>query len=271
MIKILIILVNFALCLSNIYAKEDHLIHIGHSTVLLHLNGLNIIIDPNWNNKDLFLKRITAPAFPVEKLPELDLILISHGHFDHMDMPTLEKLTSLHKNVQIILPEKLGRYLKYEKITNYREVQPDRTIEFKGVRIKTYEAMHDGSRYLIDGSSLSLCYLIKGEKNIFFTGDTGYKEMFKEIGEKERIDTALIMIGGWKIPSFIQRSHLQPLEAVQVFMDLRAKQFIPIHYDTFPLGREKKGESIRLLKEAAQKAGISKKLIIRKFGTKIRL
>lgn len=254
---------------SRMRADKNYLIHVGHSTVFIHLDGRNIITDPNWNNKNLFLKRITPPPFGPEQLPLIDLVLVSHGHFDHMDIPTLEKIYRINNKVMIYVPENLGSVLKRSGITNYKELTDSQSVPFENIIIESHKAKHDGRRYVIDNTGLSLCFLIKGSKTLFFSGDTGYTDLFKTLGRQQKIDIAMIMIGGWKIPYLFQSTHLRPSEAIQVFLDLKAKRLLPIHYDTFPLGREKKGESVELLKYHARKLKLEKKLIINKFGDKI--
>ncbi|MDD5066643.1 MAG: MBL fold metallo-hydrolase [bacterium] len=261
---------TFILLIKILHGTTNYLIPIGHDTVFIRLDRINIITDPNWNSKDLFLHRLTPPPFPLTNLPSVDLVLISHGHFDHFDLETIKGIHKKNRNVRILLPKKLGYILKKSGITNYRECLSDEEIRFRDLFIRTFQAKHDGRRFLIDNTSLSLMYLIKGSRSIFFTGDTGYTNLFPVIGRNEKIDIAMIMIGQWShMPNPVRSRHLQSDESVRVFKELKAKFMLPVHYDTFPLGYGTGISSLELLLRTAESNKLRERIWTKPFGTQI--
>lgn len=269
-LKLILILTAILIIKSLLYSDTNYLIPIGHSTVFIHLDKINIITDPNWNGKNLLLHRLQEPPFPITHLPPIDIVLISHGHFDHMDLNTLIQIFQRNKKAKFFLPLNLGYLLKKYDINNYRELNPNEIIKFGPLEIKSYKALHNGRRFIIDNTDLSLCYIIKGTKTIFFSGDTGYTNLFQTIGQKEKVDYALLMIGVWThMPPFIRKLHLQSDEAIAVFKDLKSRFLIPIHYDIFPFGLSGQIHPLDLLKQTAEKENILKSIIIQPFGTKI--
>ncbi len=269
-IKLFLCLTIIILLKSFLYSDTNYLIPVGHATVFIHSNNVNIITDPNWNGKNLLMHRLQEPPFPITNLPSIDLILISHGHFDHMDLNTLTKIFQRNKKAKFLLPINLGYLLKKYDITNYQELNPNEIIKFGPLEIKSYKALHNGRRFIIDNTDLSLCYIIKGTKTIFFSGDTGYTNLFQTIGQKEKVDYALLMIGIWThMPPFVRKLHLGSDEAITVFKDLKARFLIPIHYDIFPFGLSGQIHPLDLLKQTAEKENVLKSIMIQPFGTKI--
>lgn len=296
--KSLFITIYIFLQISCLYAQKNYFIHIGHATVFVHLDNVNILFDPNWNDNVLFVRRDNPPGLPLEDLPPVDIILISHSHFDHMDMYSLRKIHKINSDVKIFLPENLGVYLKEINITNYQELSTNEQVSYKNIKIKTFRASHHGSRFLFDNTPLAFCYLLKGTKTIFFSGDTAYNDRFKNIGETEKIDIAFMDIQGWKISNEVRKQymscftfllsgkyttteipkqyprHLSPQQAIQVLLDLKTEKMVPIHYDAFYTKFRKYRNQIDPLielKQSAKKKNVEDKLIIKKLGTKIKL
>ncbi len=293
-----LILFCIILQISNIYSQDNYFIHIGHSTVFLHLDNVNILFDPNWNDKALLIERDNPPAIPLEDMPSVDVIFISHGHFDHMDLFTLEKIHKINPDIKIFLPENPGYLLKNINITNYQELSTNETTIWKGITIKTFRANHPGSRFLFDKSQFAFCYLIKGSRTVFFSGDTGYMDLFKNIGKDEKINIAFIEIQGWRVSTEERREyfsyyrllfndkyapedipeylpmHLHPKQAIQVMLDLKAQKMVPIHYDAFYTKFRKireQGDPIIQLKQNTREKGIEDRVIIEALGTKIEI
>ncbi|MBN1898549.1 MAG: MBL fold metallo-hydrolase [Spirochaetes bacterium] len=297
--RALVIIIVLRYLLVNLWGSDpgltgsntNYLIFIGHATVFIHLDGINIIADPNWNDRDVFLKRHTPPALPLTNLPPLDMVLISHGHYDHMDTGTIKDIVKLNPDINIFLPKNLGVFLKREKILNYSELNADQTITNKGIIIQTYQARHNGSRFIYTDTELALCFLIKGSRTIFFSGDTGYTNTFEKIGKKEKVDLACLEIQGWKIPRDQKRNygcilnpfrwkdpqeipdysirHLHPSQTIQAFIDLKARYLIPIHYNTFFVEFMRGRDNLAELRHIAEEKGIGDNVIIEPQGTRI--
>jgi L-ascorbate metabolism protein UlaG (beta-lactamase superfamily) len=275
---------------SQLFSGRNFFYFIGHATVLINIDDVSILTDPNWNDYDLFLKREKPPALKIEDLPKIDLILISHGHFDHLDLDTLKKIFKLNPGLKIFLPKNLGFLMEEIGIRNFKELEPGEILNYKNIEIKVYKARHNGRRYIFSkiDTSLALCYLIKGSSTVFFSGDTGYTNLFKLIGESEKIDIAFLEIQGWIIDKKVRNvdnyindydydrerglfyvgRHLHPLRAIKVFLDLKAKKFVPIHYDAFFVNFRRDDDPIKILKNEFKKLGIDDRLILDKAGVK---
>lgn len=215
--------------------NKDLITFIGHSTVLIRLDGFNIITDPNFSNCVLWIFcRKSLPGISLEKLPPINLILISHGHYDHFDLPTLRQLP---KNITIIAPNGLERYLIKLGYSNIRVISPWEKTSVHGIDVIAVPIQHFAGRLPFNFSSHAQGYILRGQHTIFFAGDTGLTPLFKEVGEKEEIDVALLPIGGY-CPWYMKRYHMDPLDAVNAFKFLRAKKMVPIHYETFRISLE---------------------------------
>jgi|YNPMSStandDraft_1061717.scaffolds.fasta_scaffold01978_5 L-ascorbate metabolism protein UlaG (beta-lactamase superfamily) len=239
---------------------------VGHSTYLINFYGKIILTDPVFSNRiglyalitNLGPKRIVAPAIKPEKIPQPDLILISHAHFDHLDYPTLKYFSEKFPNkisvVTAFKTKDIFQDLQFKKIT---ELDWDETTDISGVKVKALKVKHFGWRYpwqedrskgFKNGRSYNAYIIERSGKKILFAGDTAYIDWFKNY-KNENIDVAIMPIGAynpWKI------SHCDPEEALIMADDLNAKYFLPMHTRTFPHGREPFDEPIQWLKKSAK-------------------
>lgn len=222
---------------------------IGHSTFLLQINGLNILTDPVWAKRMGFQKRLTEPGIPLEELPEINVVLISHAHYDHLDFPTLKKLTG---NPHYFVPIGLkSLFIKkgYQRVTELSwwesALHQDLTLHFVPAQHWTRRSLTDMNTSHWGG------WVIHSLEEIFyFVGDTGYFSGFKEIGERFSIDTVFMPIGAYEPEWFMADSHISPEDSVKAFLDLKAKQFVPMHYGAYRLADDTGPEALeRLLKE----------------------
>ncbi len=242
---------------------------IGHSTVLIQINNINILTDPHYSQRSSPVswagpKRIIQPAIKFEDLPEIDLVLISHNHYDHLDIPTLKKLNN--KFSPIILTG-LGnnKLLKSKGIKNVKELNWWDTFNFKGLNISFTPVQHWSARKLSDKrTTLWGGFYIEGEKKVFFAGDTGYGKVFKMINERYgAMDVGLIPIGAYKPRWFMKNAHVNPKEAVKIFNDLKLSKAIGIHFGTFKnLTDEARLKPIEDLEIALKRANIELKRFI---------
>jgi L-ascorbate metabolism protein UlaG (beta-lactamase superfamily) len=219
---------------------------IGHSTFLIQMNGLNIITDPVWANRMGVQKRLTAPGISLTDLPEIDVVFISHGHYDHLDFPTIKKLKG---NPTFYVPIGLGHAFKkrgYQKIieSNWYDAFTHDTMTFSFV-----PAQHWTKRTLTDTNTSHWGgWIIEDRKHsIYFVGDTGYFRGFQDIAKKFNIQTVLMPIGAYEPEWFMKISHINPEDAVRAFLELKGKTFIPMHYGTYHLADDTGPEAIARL------------------------
>jgi len=237
---------------------------IGHSTMLIQLEGMNILTDPIWSERASPFqfagpKRYTPPGMKIEDLPEIDVILISHNHYDHCDKTTLKRLGN---KPLYIVPLGLGKLLGRWGIENYLELDWWQEYEYKCKRFICLPAQHFSGRGFSDGNKSLWCgYAIKGERQSFcFIGDSGYFPGFKEIGEKYGpFDAAALPIGAFMPKWFMGPVHMNPDEALQALQDLKARIFIPHHYGCFKLASDPLNLPLQLLKESIISRRMSEK------------
>lgn len=251
----------------DINQAGNRIVSIGHSTVLIQLDGLNIITDPVFSTHILgFTKRHIEPGIPFKKLPKINAIIISHEHDDHLDKATLKKFD---KNIPIIIPEGLKHGIAKLGFKDIRGLKWWEKTEIDGLKITATPAKH----FL---SHIISC-VIEGSKTVYFAGDAGLSDYFKEIGKKFNIDVAMIPMGAYRpflsfiIPHFSKYSekvHIIPPDVPLVQEWLRAKVVVPIHWDVFKISYsvdfvEKPGEK---MKEIIRKQNLASKIKILKPG-----
>ncbi|GIN42374.1 MBL fold metallo-hydrolase [Heyndrickxia oleronia] len=222
---------------------------IGHSTFLLQLDGLNILTDPVWAKRMGFQKRLTEPGIPLEDLPEIDVVVISHGHYDHLDFPTLKKLKG---NPYYFVPIGMKSLFIKKGYQNVREMSWWESFEYEGIKIHFVPAQHWTRRSLNDMNTSHWGGWIfqKTSKTFYFVGDTGYFSGFKEIAARFMIDIVFMPIGAYEPEWFMADSHISPEDSVKAFIELEAKQFVPMHYGAYRLADDTGPEALeRLLRE----------------------
>lgn len=221
---------------------------IGHSTVLIQMDDKVIITDPILTETiGELARRVVEPGIDAENIPACDLILISHPHFDHLSLGSLEILEKKSKNAALVFPDGLENYLpdykfKFVKMSNdggYNIKYAGETKIINGIKVTTVFAQHWGGRFGLDGfiwgNTAYTGYVLEyNGLTVYFAGDTGYDpNAFKEIGNKFNIDLALIPIGPCAdCDQCGVRGHVFPTDALYIFKDLKAKKMIPIHYGT---------------------------------------
>jgi L-ascorbate metabolism protein UlaG (beta-lactamase superfamily) len=228
--------------IENNYSDAINLFFVNHSTFLIQFDNLNILTDPIWSKRCspsqlIGPERHRPPGITFESLPKIDLVLISHNHYDHLDKKTINRLQAEHKP-QFIVPLGVSHFFKKLGIKNVIEIDWDEELEFNSLKIKATPAVHFSSRGLFDRDKTLWCgYIIEGSKKIYFAGDTGYDStIFKKIGEENQtIDLSIIPIGAYKPNWFMTKIHTNPSEAAQIHLDLKSKQSVATHFGTFAL------------------------------------
>ena len=234
---------------------------IGHSTLLIQINGFNILTDPVWSKRASPLpfigpKRHTKPGIEFEKLPDIDFVLISHDHYDHFDKNTLKKLGN---KPLYLVPKGVGRLLKGINIDHFEEYEWHDSVIINGITFICAPSKHFSGRGLYNIKKTLWCsWIVKADKGSFFyAGDTAYFSGLEQIGEKYGpFDIAALPIGAYSPKWFMGPVHLNPEQALQSLIDLKAKIFIPIHWGTFRLSFEPLNEPPNILKEEIKKRSL---------------
>lgn len=230
---------------------ETTMTWIGHSTFLIQYQGLNLVTDPVWAMRMGFQRRLCEPGVPIDKLPRIDVILISHSHYDHMHMASIRRLYG--SDTTILVPVGLGRKMRRKGFHRVQEMSWWEKARIGEVDISFVPTQHWTRRTPFDtntshwGGYVLEPVQTKAEGKppiIYFAGDSGYFRGFAEIGSRYEIDVALLPIGAYEPEWFMTSQHTTPEEALQAFVDVRGKLMIPMHYGTFRLADDTAREAL---------------------------
>ena len=244
--------------------NDDYIAWIGHATFLIKLGETTIITDPVFSNNAGPLifgpKRYVEPAIQLKDIPKTDVFLLTHNHYDHQDMSTIRRFP--YKDAKVLLPLKLGKYFKKYKDVNEMDWYEEIKIN-DHLKITFLPAVHWSKRSLTDTNKTLWGNFLIQYKNIkiLFACDTGYGNIYKEIGEKYGpIDITMINIGAYDFRPMFDKSiyHTTPEEALNVAQDLKSKKVLGMHWGTFVLSLEPVMEPLIRFKENAQKFGFKK-------------
>ena len=246
------------------FKDDDYIAWIGHATFLIKLGETTIITDPVFSKNAGPLifgpKRYVEPAIQLKEIPKTDVFLLTHNHYDHQDMSTIRGFP--YKDAKVLLPLKLGKYFKRYKDVNemdwYDEIQINNDL-----KITLLPAVHWSKRSLTDtNKTLWGNFLIEYKnKKIFFACDTGYGNIYKDLGEKYGpIDLSMINIGAYDFRPMFDKSiyHTTPEEALNIAQDLKSKKVLGTHWGTFVLSLEPIMEPPVRFKDNAEKFGFKK-------------
>jgi L-ascorbate metabolism protein UlaG (beta-lactamase superfamily) len=243
--------------------SELALTWIGHASFLLQFPDLNVVIDPNFANWLFFLKRLKRPGLHLRDLPPIDLVLLTHAHFDHFHKPTLRRLPSPKVAVMPWGCGSLAKSLGFGRIV---ELHWWESFGHDDWKVTLVPARHWGARTLRDAHRGWGGFVIEHRgRRVYHAGDSAYFDGFAEIGARIRPEVALLPIGAY-FPDSFRHVHMGPDEAVKAFKDLRAQWLVPMHYGTFKLSFEAMDEPERWLRELAATQRLSKHLRILEEG-----
>ncbi len=229
---------------------------INHSTLLVQMDGVNILTDPTWAPRAVPVvgaKRRRPAGLSLDELPPIDVVLVSHNHQDHMDLPTLRRLTrTFHPAIYVGLRSRA--FLDREGIPGAHDLDWwQSTSVARGLTVTAVPARHHANRSAFDDDRMLWCgFVVSGPSgSVYFAGDTGWGSHFSEIGARfPNLRLAMLPIGGFK-PVWYQRSqHIGPEDALAAMRELGAANMIPMHFGTFRNGEEAEGEAVSGLVDA---------------------
>ncbi len=238
---------------------------INHATFLIQVDGFNILTDPIYSERaspfrGLGPRRVHAPGIPLEQLPPIDLVLISHNHYDHLDADTLQRLARRQARSPLILAG-LGNGQLFDRLglSEHHELDWEEAVEFGALEVIFTESRHRSGRGLGDQmKTLWGAFILKTSAgNIYFAGDTGYGPHLYRAGKRHGpFLLSLLPIGAYEPRWFMADVHLDPHEAVQAHLDLRSAHSIAMHFGTFQLTYEGIGEPVADLRQALADFGL---------------
>jgi L-ascorbate metabolism protein UlaG (beta-lactamase superfamily) len=237
--------------------SDDRLTYVGHATVLLEQAGVRVLTDPVLRPRIGHISRIVPPPDPAH-YRDLDAVLISHAHHDHLDVPSLRML-ELHGPV--VVPRGVARVIRRAGLRDVIELGPGERCELGPLGVEALEAEHDGRRLPGGARNPALGYLTEGANAVYFAGDTDLFEGMEALAG--RVDTALLPVSGWgpRLPP----GHLGPGSAARAAALIRPQTAVPIHWGTLQRVGLKRGDRHAAAREFATAVGT------RAPGTEVRI
>src|SRR6202167_677816 len=229
---------------------------IGHSSFLLQVGGQNGMIDPNFARWLFVLKRLRRPGLRVRDLPAIDVVLVTHAHFDHLHRPSLRAIVQNNLRTRgtaptIIIPSHVTDLISDLGFSEIIELEWWSSSRHGELRVTHVPSRHWGARILKD--------------SVYHAGDTAYFAGFRELGRRLSPELALLPIGAYDPPTF-RNVHTDPADATRAFLDLKSRWMVPMHSGTFRLSHDPVGEPLQLLEEEAREAGIEDRVVVMEEG-----
>ncbi|RKS87362.1 L-ascorbate metabolism protein UlaG (beta-lactamase superfamily) [Orbus hercynius] len=262
---------GYAQFYANWYQQADFLIEddavwwLGHATALIKMNHKTILTDPLFSERAspvqfIGPKRHTPCASSIAQLPHIDMIVISHNHYDHLDYRSIRQLIKRFPLVSLIVPLGLKHKMQRWGAKNVTELDWWDSVCVEGITVSSVPARHWSRRTLHDTNRTLWCgwMLTSNTRRVYFMGDTGYSERFAEVKKRfPNIDIALIPIGSYAPRWFMHNQHVDPQQALQLFHDIGCKKAIAIHWGAFELADEPLDEPPRLLRQLIEQYMLS--------------
>lgn len=254
---------------------------VGHSTFLIQIGNFNILTDPVFGDINYFYKRIFKPGISFDRLPNIDFVLISHNHFDHLCSKTILNIKQYHPYVKLLVPVGSKKWFLDLGFSRVNELNwwSSESIDLpdSGIKFTFLPAFHWSGRYIFDkNKSLWGSWMIEsmGHK-IYFGGDSAYWDHFKDIKNiYGSIDVAILPIGPCLPHKLMKNSHMSANEAGQAMMDLDARYMVPMHWGTFYIGGDRFDTPVNALInwwESNRDSLVDKKLMLLGIGEQIKI
>lgn len=256
-----------------VLARKDQmaLTFIGHSSFFAQIGGTNVVLDPIFARWLFVLKRLRRPGLRIRDLPVIDIVLVSHAHFDHLHRPSLRAIVHNNRRKRepaplIVVPRHVADLVS--DLGFRRIIELDWWGEHRegNLSITHTPARHWGARIIRDMHRGFGGYVLRsGQQSLYHAGDTAYFDGFREIGRRLEPDIALLPIGAYHPASF-RNVHTNPADAVRAFQELGAQWMIPMHYGTFRLSHEPMDEPLQFLDREAQAQSIGQRVLVLEEG-----
>jgi N-acyl-phosphatidylethanolamine-hydrolysing phospholipase D len=236
---------------------------VGHATLLVQMDHVTFLTDPIWSERASPVpvagpRRFVAPGIALAALPPIDFVLISHNHYDHLDLATLRALGERSPATRFLVPLGNGELLRDEGIENVEELDWGGRVRVHGVDVLCLPSQHWSRRGAFDGrTALWASWAVTGrERRFYFAGDTGYFDGFARAGEAlGPFDLAALPIGAYEPQAMMRPWHLDPEQAARAGRELGAKKLVAVHFGTFDLADEPLDEPPRRFRVAARGEG----------------
>ena len=235
----------------------------GHSTALLEIEGRRLLLDPVWSERcsptqAVGPRRLHQPPLTLEELPRIDAVVISHDHYDHLDMLSVRTLARIQPQVRFVVPLGVAAHLERWGVDLVRvdELDWDEQVKIGGLRLVCTSAHHFSGRGVANNGTLWSSWAILGaEHRVFYSGDSGYFDGFADTGEAHGpFDLSLVQIGAYS--DHWQDIHMTPEEGVSTHLDVRGGLLVPVHWGTFVLGLHDWSEPVERLCADADARGV---------------
>ena len=244
---------------------------IGHSSFFIQLGGHNVLIDPNFARWLFVLKRLRQPGVYVRDLPPIDLILVTHAHFDHLHRPSLRAIVqhTLRRGRRaptVVVPHHVFDLVADLGFENVVELDWWNSFRHRSLTVTHVPSRHWGARIIKDSHRGYGGFVLQyARQSVYHAGDTAYFSGFREIGRRLAPELALLPIGAYHPESF-RNVHTSPADAIRAFLDLKARWMVPMHYGTFRLSHEPMDEPLRLLAHEAESHGVEDRVCVLQEG-----
>lgn len=242
---------------------------VGHATMLIQIADKFVLTDPVFTDTvGQLSKRLVEPGIDAERLPPLDLVLVSHMHFDHLSLGSLERIEAKVKD--LVVPQQGLVYVPGFSFRTW-ELSTWEHWERGGLRVTAVPVRHNGFRYGLDGEWMTSSYtgyvIEYAGRTVYFGGDTAMTEGFRATAERfPSIDLAILPIAPVEPREFMCRSHIDPKQAIEAFVTLGARTLVPMHYDTFVNSFDEVGVAPKMLADAATAWGVSERVVTLRIG-----
>jgi L-ascorbate metabolism protein UlaG (beta-lactamase superfamily) len=233
----------------------------GHASALLEIDGLRVLVDPVWGHRvspspTIGPTRLHEPPIPLAEIPPVDAVVISHDHYDHLDLPTVRELLR-SQTAPFVVPLGIGEHLRKWGVPEKRivELDWDESITIGELTLTCTEARHFSGRFFARDTTLWASWVLAGPRHrVFFGGDTGYTPAFAGIGARfGPFDLTLLPVGAYN--DAWHAIHMDPEEAMRAHGDLGGRMFLPVHWATFNLAFHRWAEPVERVLAAAERVG----------------